>query len=902
MSILFLACANTGSVSKKLETFEVHDHTVLKEITQQSNLISTICENPIMSIKKGGQFPPETLKLTKPDRGFLISSRYATPQIVNTSRNLFAASSHEPVDIRGTCNQVKGKRSIRPEQRTLSGLKPSHVSASRNTRASKVAATTAAGEQKTGGKIGRFTKSLSSASSLLEKSLQKQPQDTQFVSVKSGARSPLVESLVQTFVPPQAKISGNLLRSATHWLYLVELALAEKLHNVAVDLFRLAISCRAQPLEHIAMNLRLYWEAHAVGDDSIGYLLQQCRDLGCELATPPCHILVNEVTDRNRLDSSLCFSAGQFSNDLRVGKTGKDVIGSADDDTTTVMTGTPTMANTSDKSHYEIQLVIPVESASSPETRDQIEAIPAVEDQEETASIESAVSGTVRNLYEVNYGHISSQGSNHESIQAAGIREPHMLEADDKACFVEAEVFLKDPITSTLPGCHDQVIPPVNLESLYQAGDSTGIAVGSLSDWLANESEGDAADSQILSIDVLALSSKGEDVVSCMPKEGEGDGEWPIIHEDGKLSVETISCPLASDIYVRKMTTEMATDLSNEICDNMGANSERKGPMHSERELSVASKSSSSVSEGWDTVGQLLEAPSSVQQKLANSNVLPCEIHDSQSASAIKTPLSDSVAEEQQITENPGQKSLPLSEEQTEILDLRADSEGSKDSTGQGHEMKSSTPEMRVSMRQQAKKGVRFADNPMVIPSTSPCTSFTLKLAVLKSAKSMKVRHRKGSVCKSTTSGVDALLLKDLKPMSRKVKENVAIHMHPTTESKVKCFVNGRRQLTPRFKVATRCFEMEEKGTMTKEPGSMMTQVNSGSSNGITLWAMELGEEQRGLVTCAPTSTRSIQPFTDKDEDCVPNIRNKTSCSTPGSKGLRRSARLQKKVQSRLPS
>jgi hypothetical protein len=94
--------------------------------------------------------------------------------------------------------------------------------------------------------IGRFTKSLSSASSVLEKSLQKQPQDTQFVSGKSGARSPSVESRVQTCVPPQAKISGNLLRSATHWLYLVELALAEKLHNVAVDLFRLAISCRAQ--------------------------------------------------------------------------------------------------------------------------------------------------------------------------------------------------------------------------------------------------------------------------------------------------------------------------------------------------------------------------------------------------------------------------------------------------------------------------------------------------------------------------------------------------------------------------------------------------------------------------------------------------------------------------------
>jgi hypothetical protein len=64
--------------------------------------------------------------------------------------------------------------------------------------------------------------------------------------------------------------------------------------------------------------------------------------------------------------------------------------------------------------------------------------------------------------------------------------------------------------------------------------------------------------------------------------------------------------------------------------------------MHLEKEFSVASKSSSSVSEGWDTLGQLLEAPSSVQQKLANPNVLPWEIHGSQYAPTIKTPLSDS--------------------------------------------------------------------------------------------------------------------------------------------------------------------------------------------------------------------------------------------------------------------
>jgi hypothetical protein len=60
--------------------------------------------------------------------------------------------------------------------------------------------------------------------------------------------------------------------------------------------------------------------------------------------------------------------------------------------------------------------------------------------------------------------------------------------------------------------------------------------------------------------------------VSFIQKEGEGDREWTIIHEDGKLAVETICCPLASDIYVKKMTTEMATNLNNEICDNMGAN------------------------------------------------------------------------------------------------------------------------------------------------------------------------------------------------------------------------------------------------------------------------------------------------------------------------------------------
>lgn len=50
MSILFLACANTGPVSKKLQTFEVHDHTVLKEITQQSNLTSTIWYAAVISL------------------------------------------------------------------------------------------------------------------------------------------------------------------------------------------------------------------------------------------------------------------------------------------------------------------------------------------------------------------------------------------------------------------------------------------------------------------------------------------------------------------------------------------------------------------------------------------------------------------------------------------------------------------------------------------------------------------------------------------------------------------------------------------------------------------------------------------------------------------------------------
>jgi len=43
----------------------------------------------------------------------------------------------------------------------------------------------------------------------------------------------------------------------------------------------------------------------------------------------------------------------------------------------------------------------------------------------------------------------------------------------------------------------------------------------------------------------------------------------------------------------------------------------------------VASKSSSSISEGWDTLGQLLEAPNLMWQKLANPNVLPWETHGS---------------------------------------------------------------------------------------------------------------------------------------------------------------------------------------------------------------------------------------------------------------------------------
>jgi hypothetical protein len=103
---------------------------------------------------------------------------------------------------------------------------------------------------------------------------------------------------------------------------------------------------------------------------------------------------------------------------------------------------------------------------------------------------------------------------------------------------------------------------------------------------------------------------------------------WPIIHEDGKLVVQTICCPLVSNIYIKKMTIEMATNFSNDIYDNMGT-SKKKKVQCIYRELYVASKSSSSIFEGWDTLGQLLEAPNSMQQKLTNPNVLPWEIHGS---------------------------------------------------------------------------------------------------------------------------------------------------------------------------------------------------------------------------------------------------------------------------------
>jgi hypothetical protein len=61
-----------------------------------------------------------------------------------------------------------------------------------------------------------------------------------------------------------------------------------------------------------------------------------------------------------------------------------------------------------------------------------------------------------------------------------------------------------------------------------------------------------------------------------MQKEGEGNRKWPIIHENGKLVIETICCPLASNIYGKKMTIKMATNLSNEIYDNMGANQKER--------------------------------------------------------------------------------------------------------------------------------------------------------------------------------------------------------------------------------------------------------------------------------------------------------------------------------------
>ena len=79
--------------------------------------------------------------------------------------------------------------------------------------------------------------------SMIEKKSQPSTRAPRFLSLDKGGCSCSKTGVVRTSVDSR---SASLLYSASHWLSLIKLAEGEKKHEVVIDLFRLAITLKAE--------------------------------------------------------------------------------------------------------------------------------------------------------------------------------------------------------------------------------------------------------------------------------------------------------------------------------------------------------------------------------------------------------------------------------------------------------------------------------------------------------------------------------------------------------------------------------------------------------------------------------------------------------------------------------
>ena len=129
----------------------------------------------------------------------------------------------------------------RPSSDNLSSFQPPAMFAAiaRDVKANTLAKKAEANGNSSGSKLSR----VGVRASMIEKKSPAQTRAPRFLSLDKGGCTCSMNGAVRSSVDSG---SASLLYSAAHWLSLIKLAEGEKKHEVVVDLFRLAITLKAE--------------------------------------------------------------------------------------------------------------------------------------------------------------------------------------------------------------------------------------------------------------------------------------------------------------------------------------------------------------------------------------------------------------------------------------------------------------------------------------------------------------------------------------------------------------------------------------------------------------------------------------------------------------------------------
>ncbi|XP_024403485.1 uncharacterized protein [Physcomitrium patens] len=263
-----------GPVLRRTATFSHRQERALQDVNGRVSVVNKSQEH--LSMVKSTADGQKVARSAK--QYSAVASRYAAP----------LASKKQPPGIgnepqAGQSNMTKlpfitGRAAPSHQRRSstdnLSSFNPPMVfSASRrDTRPDSLAKKAMEDSNSLGAKRPRATM----RTSLLEKRTQLQARGPRFYSSDRGGCLCSKKGSVRSSVEVSGAGTVSLLYSAAHWLFLIKLAEEEKKHDVVVELFRLALTLKAEPSEDVKVQLKLYHESHPT-DELARRLVEECE-------------------------------------------------------------------------------------------------------------------------------------------------------------------------------------------------------------------------------------------------------------------------------------------------------------------------------------------------------------------------------------------------------------------------------------------------------------------------------------------------------------------------------------------------------------------------------------------------------------------------------------------------